>query len=79
MGLFPPWNHKLYYRVGKSNIETYVGYGFIFSPPTPIQETRYWIPKLDVARLIFQWILVIIITIGLTVIFKDAEPGDNSQ
>lgn len=70
MGLFPPWNQKIYGY--KRVIETYAGYGFIFIPPSP-GEKCYWTARIDVIRLLFQWILTAIITIGLTVIFKDEK------
>jgi len=69
MGLFPPWNHKIYITT-KRYIETYAGYGLIFSPPST-EEGEFWIARIDVVRLLFQWILVGIITIGLAIIFKD--------
>jgi len=71
MGLFPPWNHKIYITT-KRYIETYAGYGLIFSPPST-REGEFWIARIDAIRLLFQWILVAIITIGLAVIFKDEK------
>lgn len=69
MGLFPPWNHKIY--TSRRVIETYAGYGFIFYPPSLKGEDG--IAKIDSIRLLFQWILATIITVGLTVICKDEK------
>jgi hypothetical protein len=57
LGLFPPWVHTLETRFGKA--EEPAGYGFILAPPEakgagPSVEVR-----VDTARLLVRWVVVV--------------------
>jgi hypothetical protein len=73
MGLFPPWIHT--FNVKAVNIERAGNYGFMFSPPPPERNLSFlneklWGVRLDVSRLLIQWILVVVIVCGLVVLLK---------
>lgn len=69
MGVFPPW---LYTTTGNGlNSKKNAGYSCILFPPPPKGVgLRYGI-SLDVSRLCVQWAIVVVITAGLIVAFKD--------
>ncbi len=73
MGLFPPWVHTV--NVKTIKIERAGNYGFMFSPPPPepnlpFLNEKLWGVRLDVSRLLIQWILVVVIVCGLVVFLK---------
>jgi hypothetical protein len=72
MGLFPPWVHTVH--VKEIKIDRAGSYGFLFSPPVPAHKTlpleNFWGVRLDVSRLLIQWILVVMIVCGLVVFLK---------
>ena len=83
MGLIPPWIQVL--NLGSSfYIEVTLGYGPIFSPPSPTRtegftqtEVRRSYVSLDVTRLAVQRITVCLVTIGLLLALR--EPGHGEK
>lgn len=73
MGLFPPWIHTI--TDNPLKIERAGNYGFLLSPPPPGRNFPFlneniWGVRLDVSRLLIQWILVVVIVGGLVVFLK---------
>lgn len=65
MGLFPPWT----YTVDAQAIhrERPAGYTLIISPPEPEEKAIAFGVKIDISRLVIQW-LVLVAATGLGVI-----------
>ena len=57
IGILPPWNYT--YKYSSTYRETDAGYSFIMSPPTA--QGRQGI-KIDISRLVIQWIVTIVAT-----------------
>jgi hypothetical protein len=57
MGIFPPWTYTL--NTDKVNSESPAGYALIFSPPeTQYKASAAFGIKIDITRLIIQWVVV---------------------
>ena len=57
MGIFPPWTYTL--NTDKVNSESPAGYALIFSPPeTQNKASAAFGIKIDITRLLIQWIVV---------------------
>ena len=59
IGIIPPWNYT--YKTSSIYIEKDAGYSFIMSPPPA--RGRHGI-KIDISRLVIQWIVTIAATTG---------------
>lgn len=57
MGAIPPWE-EYYDRGSEGTIVKLLHYSLIFVPPIPSYKT--WSVRIDMQRLILQWIVVII-------------------
>lgn len=64
MGLFPPWTYTL--DAQSIHREKPAGYALIISPPGPEKNAPAFGVKIDISRLIVQW-LVLAATTGLGV------------
>jgi len=69
MGLFPPWHTQ----IPQIGTQKPFGYAFIFAPPE-VGSRMY--PTLNIPQLMVQWIIVLAITGGLIVTFKDKRQKD---
>lgn len=56
MGLFPPWTYTRYAQSIHS--EKPAGYALIISPPGPEKDAPAFGVKIDVSRLIVQWLVL---------------------
>ena len=56
MGLSPPWSYTLN-AVSVSRSKP-AGYSFILSPPEPENDAPGYGVRLDISRIVFQWIVV---------------------
>jgi hypothetical protein len=75
MTLIPPWYyHVASRRVGDRQIvfEHQGNYGFLFSPPDPpdFGYRNYCIARIDLSRLLVQWVVVAIATGGIVWFLK---------
>ena len=80
-GLFPPWIHtksEINPRGGGAiYTEKASGYAFIFIPPDPEPDRRYWAAsgvRLDIARLVVQWSIISALAIALMIALRSV-PG----
>lgn len=72
MGIFPPWQFVL--DRGATMYRTLAaGYGFIDSPPPMPKYFGYEYVRLDIARLLVQWVVVCVATFGLWVTFRERK------
>jgi uncharacterized membrane protein SpoIIM required for sporulation len=77
MGLFPPWKYTLsapsLYR------ERPAGYALIFFSPKPEKNAEAYGVKIDISRLVIQWI-VLIAVIGFGIfIMKDGQQAHSQE
>jgi hypothetical protein len=56
MGIFPPWTYTFKYESTYSEVPA--GYSLIVNPPAPREEGYVHGVKLDISRLIIQWLIV---------------------
>ena len=54
--LFPPWLSTL--NTSGIHSERDAGYHFIFTPPAPAYDSRYYGVRLDCARLMIEWLSI---------------------
>jgi len=75
MGLFPPWIYTL--NAESVNREKPAGYALIISPPEPEKNAVVFGVKIDISRLIIQW-LVLAAATGFGVFVASQSNGDKS-
>lgn len=75
MGLFPPWIYTL--NAQSINREKPAGYALIISPPEPEKNAVAFGVKIDISRLIVQW-LVLATATGFGVFMASQRNGDKS-
>ena len=75
MGLFPPWIYTL--NAQSINREKPAGYALIISPPEPEKNAVVFGVKIDISRLIIQW-LVLAAATGFGVFMASQRNGDKS-
>lgn len=74
MGVFPPWMYTFDFRSISNDIP--VGYRIITSPPEPISKMRGNGVKIDISRLIIQWLTVSASTgLGILLLSNKKENG----
>jgi hypothetical protein len=81
MGIYPPW--CIYYDTPRQ--KKCIGYAFITTPAITKMNTPYWMgypesptydkkaDDIDYIRLVFQWAMVVIVTSGFLLMFKDKK------
>jgi len=57
MGLFPPWTHT--FKSSSIHSEEPAGYGLIISPPPRKGKNLRFGIKIDISRLVIQWVVTI--------------------
>ena len=68
MGVFPPWVYTFDARSVHSRKPA--GYYFILTPPTPENTSQAYGVRLDVSRLLVQWLVVATSVAGFFLISK---------
>lgn len=69
MGLCPPWTYTLHAQ--SVSRERPAGYALMFAPPAPEVAAPAYGVRLDVARLVLQWFLLIVATGAALIAVKD--------
>lgn len=81
MGLYPPWTYTVDYaesssigggssRSSEVHSKKPAGYALIVAPPTPEQEGARFGVRLDISRLVVQWIVLAAATGGAVLLAK---------
>ena len=70
MGIFPPWRYTFAALDRGGGMSKPAGYGFIFDPPTPLQDFPPFGIVLDGSRLMVQWLMVAAFTTALIVTLR---------
>jgi len=68
MGLYPPWIYTFDARSIHS--ENPAGYGLIVDPPKPEKVKPRFGVRLDISRLLVQWIVLVAATAGTVLLVK---------
>jgi len=72
MSLFPPWLYTYDALVYGLHTQKPIGYFWLFSKPQP-SDSNYAGVSIDCSRLLIQWAIVVVVTVGLIYIFKDKK------
>lgn len=76
MGLFPPWTYT--FKVQSIYSEKPAGYSFIASPPAKNSNDQRQGIKIDMSRLLIQWVVVIAAS-GCGVLLATKRKDENSE
>ncbi|MBI5044058.1 MAG: hypothetical protein HZC10_09595 [Nitrospirae bacterium] len=68
MGLYPPWIYTL--DVESIHSEKPAGYALIIAPPTPEKNAPAFGVRLDISRLLLQWLVLGAATVGAVLVAK---------
>lgn len=68
MGIFPPWTYTL--DAKSIHREKPAGYALIVSPPSPENDAPAFGVRLDISRLLIQWLVLIVATGGLLLLTR---------
>lgn len=71
MGIFPPWTYT--FDWGSTHSEKSAGYGLIVSPPNPEQDGPSFGVRLDISRLLVQWLVLVAATSGLILLTREPD------
>ena len=68
MGLYPPWIYTL--DATSIHREKPAGYALIIAPPTPEKNEPVFGVRLDISRLLVQWLVLGAATVGAVLVAK---------
>jgi len=71
MGLFPPWTHT--FNAESGHHEKPAGYALIVAPPKPEFHKAFFGVRLDISRLLIQWVVLFAATGGLILFTNKPE------
>jgi hypothetical protein len=71
MGLLPPWIYTL--DAGSIEREKPAGYALIVSPPNPEKDLPAFGVRLDISRLLIQWLVLVAATDGLLLLTREPD------
>ena len=71
MGIFPPWTYTL--DAQSIHHEKPAGYAFIVSPPNPEKDSPAFGVRLDISRLLIQWLVLVAATSGLLLLAREPD------
>jgi len=71
MGLFPPWTYTL--DMQSIHREKPAGYALIVSPPNPEKDAPAFGVRLDISRLLIQWLVLAAATGGLLLLTREPD------
>lgn len=69
IGLFPPWTYT--FNAESIPSEKPAGYALIVSPPNPEQAVPVFGVRLDISRLLIQWLVLVAATGSLLLLTKE--------
>jgi hypothetical protein len=75
MGLYPPWTYTLDSKSGlhETHSAKPAGYSLIVAPPAPERTSSAFGVRLDLVRLLVQWLVLGVATGGAIVIAKGSR------
>lgn len=71
MGLFPPWTYTL--DATSIHREKPAGYALIVSPPNPENDAPAFGVRLDISRLLIQWLILAAAAGGLLLLARESD------